>query len=103
MVWWKPWTWSRVVGITVTHEAEFSVTDRALLSAHKQLVADIGPHGIPMSEATDPANQFEFMVPEAPTTDWAAKALLDGQDAYYTKYKTASRHGHIWRVKRRKR
>jgi hypothetical protein len=61
-----------------------------------------GPHGIPMDVATDPANQFRFKPPEAPSIDYAAKALDEGQRAYYAKYdkKDApiSRAGHLWSV-----
>jgi hypothetical protein len=101
VVWWRPWTWHRVVGLTVTRESEYSSTDRALLEAHQALIADLGPHGIPMSEATNTANQFEFEAPESPRIDFAAKVLSDAQDAYYAKYPKAPRQAHIWRVKRR--
>jgi hypothetical protein len=102
VTWWKPWTWFRVDGVEVVREREFSAIDKALLLAQKRNAAEMGPHGVPMSEAVDPKNQFGvFEAPAAPTTDWAAKALGDAQDAYYKKYPDTSRHGHIWRLKNR--
>lgn len=75
----------------------------ALLLAHEDLERDLGPHGIPLSVATDPANEFKFNVPALPTVDHAARALAKRQDAYYAdadaKSKTpVSRAGHLWGV-----
>lgn len=89
-------------GFTVTREPEFSPFDKALLLGHQELVSDMGPHGVPMSEAIDPKNQFAFIPYEAPTVDWAAKALGDKQDAFYAnRPKDEKHHGHIWRLKPR--
>jgi hypothetical protein len=101
VVWWKPWTWNRVTGVAVVREAEFGRWDRALLEAHKIDVADIGPHGVPMSEATDKENQFAYTATSAPLVDWAARAIGTAQDTYYEKNPKVSRHGHIWRLRPR--
>lgn len=100
-MWWKPWTWYRLVGTTVVRESEFGVWDRALLEAHKS--ENIGPHGVPMDEAVDGANANDFIArsPETPLTDWAARALGNAQDRYYERYPKTARHGHIWRLKPR--
>ena len=63
----------------------------------------MGSHGIPMSVATDPANQFQF-VTQLPTTDWAAHTLAADQETYYAKYDTnkerpMNRAGHLWGVR----
>lgn len=89
------------VGVRVTRESEFSAQDVALLMAHMRNEGDRGPHGIPMSEAMDPDNQFAFVAAEAPQIDWAEKALGDAKDRYYEQFKDSKRHGHIWRVRRR--
>jgi hypothetical protein len=91
----------RLVGAVVTRESEWSPDDVALALAHMRNEADRGAHGIPMSEAMDVANQFAFVGPDAPLTDWAEKALSEAKDRYYAAYPNAKRHGHIWRVKRR--
>lgn len=91
----------RLVGSVVTRESEWSPEDVALALAHMRNEADRGPHGIPMSEATDIANEYAFVGPDKPITDWAEKALSQAKDRYYEQWPNASRHGHIWRVKRR--
>lgn len=81
---------------------EFTREGVALMLAQRRLESDIGPHGIPMSEAMDPANQFAFEVPDKPRMDWAEKALAEKQDKYYrARPKDESRAGHKWHVKRR--
>lgn len=86
----------------VVREAEFSDLDVALLHAHILNEREIGPHGIAMSEAMDPKNQFAFIADEAPAVDWAAHALGRAQDRYYEANPTAKRHGHHWTVRRRR-
>jgi hypothetical protein len=94
----------RLVGAIVTREATFRPQDVDMLLAHLENVADKGPHGIPMSEATDPANQFAFEG-QGPFVDYAAKAQKDKQDAYYrehdSKNNPVNRNGHIFTVRRR--
>lgn len=83
-------------------ESEFDDHERALLIASKRRV--VGSHGIPMDEATDPANQFAFEGDEKPTVDYAEKAREDWRDRYYaqrdTKNNPVNRNGHLWGVKR---
>lgn len=85
----------------VTREPEFSRDDVASLLALRRLEQEIGPHGFPMSEATDPANQFAFEGYEKPRTDYVEKARRDAMEAFYKRYPDANRNGHIWGVKRR--
>lgn len=70
--------------------------------AHAALKAEVGPHGIPMSVATDPANAFKFVTEL--TTDFAAKKLKADEDAYYElhdrdKDRPLNRGGHLWAVR----
>ena len=71
----------------------------ALLRAHLRN-RKIPPHGIPMDVATDPANQFGFVV-EGPVVDWAANTLGVRKEAFYKQYPDTNRAGHMWRVKLR--
>ena len=87
----------RSVSIT---ESEWSADDRAFLIASRMAERELGPHGIPMSEATDPANQFAFDAPEKPIVDWAEKTKRDRMDAFYKQHdkkdNPVNRNGHIW-------
>lgn len=91
----------QLVGVRVTREPEFTPTEVELLLAHLEMQADIGWHGIPMSEATDIANQFSYRGPDAPRIDWAAKAIGDASDRYYEANPKASRNGHQWYLRKR--
>lgn len=80
-------------------DPEFTREDVALLLADQLIEADTGPHGIPMSEALDPANQglFEGYL----RTDYAQKAIDDAKDLTYQQYPNGSRNGHRWSARRR--
>lgn len=85
-----------------TREPEFSSGQTTLLLAYKDYVADLGPHGIPMSEAMDPANEHAFVATGngLPTIDFAEKAVQDARDAYDKAWPNASKNGHKWGVVR---
>jgi hypothetical protein len=91
----------QLVGVRVTREPEFTPTEVELLLAHLEVQADIGWHGIPMSEATDLNNQFAYRGNESPRMDWAAKAIGDASDAYYASNPGMSRNGHQWYARKR--
>lgn len=59
-----------------------------------------GSHGVLMSEAMDPDNQFAFEV-DGPVTDWAQAKLDDAQETYKKKYPNANLHALHWTVRRR--
>lgn len=74
--------------------------------ALQAIEADLGPHGIPMSEATDPRNEYEFETNPAPLIDFAARSIGQTSRAYYDKYdankqKPMDRSGHIWRTRKK--
>jgi hypothetical protein len=73
VTWWKPWTWNRVESLETIREPEYSARDRDLALAQGMNDAEMGPHGIPMSEALDKANQFAFVA--EPVVDFAARAI----------------------------
>lgn len=64
-------------------EPEFSADDlAALIVSRRDSLVRRGPHGHPLSEATDPANQFKYYV-EHPIQDWALTAAQRAQDHFY--------------------
>ncbi|MDR6907467.1 hypothetical protein J2X63_003175 [Agromyces sp. 3263] len=84
-------------GVTVvTREPEFTREDVTYLLARRRMALEIGPHGIPMSEAMDAENQFAFKGPDKPRIDWAEKALRDAIDGYYKGRPDINRNGHKW-------
>lgn len=65
-----------------TREPEFNALDvAALIEARRRQRVRKGPHGYPITEATDPLNQFAFKVP-SPRRDWAMHALHKAQKAW---------------------
>jgi len=96
----------RVAG-TVTHrEPEFTDEWRELVLAHLRIEQDRGPHGQPMSEATDAdanpskAGGWHYEANPSPRIDFAAKALTDAQEKFYAAHPKLSRAGHLWHVHR---
>lgn len=90
----------RLVSAVTVREAEFSAWDRAVLVADwKRTNVLRGRHGLPLSEALDPANQFGFEV-LPPLTDWAQKKLNEVQDAFKKKYPEADMDALLWEVKK---
>jgi hypothetical protein len=86
----------RVTRSTVHREPEFSQWDINLMLAYNAIEADKGPHGIPMSRATDP--KARFVAPAEPVHDKAQKALSRAQEKYYKTYPDADRSGDLWAV-----
>lgn len=72
-----------MTGRSVTvRESEYNDRDRALIAAsHAADDAPRGRHGILMSEATDPANQFAFEA-VGPREDFAQSAINKAHDAF---------------------
>lgn len=63
-------------------EAEFTEWDVAVLLADRtEAKKPRGRHGIPLSEALDPGNQFAY-VARGPVTDWAQKKLNEAEERY---------------------
>lgn len=91
----------RLVRTVSVREPEFTAAETAVLLASRRREFEAGPHGVPMQEATDPANQFAFKGKSGPVVDWAEKARLDAQEAWRKANPDANTHGHIWAVERR--
>jgi hypothetical protein len=88
-------------------EPEWDGEQWALMLAYDRYMADIGPHGHPMSEATNPAadpNNYEggyryFVDP--PVIDWVEKSRLDAAEAHRAQLgDNANMHGLIFPVRR---
>lgn len=92
---------------TVTHlEPEFDMEQVALLLAHMRHEKEPrGPHGLLLSEVTDPladpANPdgWDYEV-TGPRTDFAQRKLSAKKKAYYDKYPDAPKDAHLWSVRR---
>lgn len=63
-------------------ESRWPVEEVSLLLASRR--RNVGPHGVPMDQALDPANRGKFIV-EA-TTDFAAEAVATTRKKYETDY-----------------
>lgn len=80
------------MGTVTTREPEFTADDVAVLLAHEAYMADIGPHGQPMSEATSPlANPSDpdhkwFYEGRGPVFDYAEQAIERRREAYKKKH-----------------
>lgn len=97
----------RVLEAVTEREAEFDAAQVALLVAHlRSETQPRGPHGVLLSEATDPALDPAGWKPggprievHGPKTDWVAQRLDREQKAYYEKYPNAPRDEHLWSVR----
>lgn len=77
------WDGDRLVRAVTTREPEFSPDDvAALIASRRAEQVKRGPHGIPLAEAMDPANQFAFEA-VGPAKDWAMDALHRKQELFY--------------------
>lgn len=75
-----------VMSVTVS-SPRFTPAEKAvLLAARRKLREQRGPHGVPMSEATDPANRGKFGVPP-PSVDFAAWEISKARAAAEKTYK----------------
>ena len=84
-------------------EPEWTPDVVALHLASRRLEADMGSHGIPMSEATDPAYAGKWLINDRPRVDLVKLAIGRQQETYYKAYPSAKddRQAHIWYVKGR--
>lgn len=97
----------RLIQTVEYRESEFDDEQVALMLAYARHTADLGPHGHPMSEATDSrANPNEYdggyrYVAENPVTDWAEKTRLDRIDEWKKEAgENANLNGLIFPVKK---
>lgn len=86
-----------VLSVTVSEPRFTRAEKNALLASRRAERAPRGSHGLLLSEATDPGNQFAFKVPP-PITDHAQVALSKAQEAYEKQHPGAV--GKLWRVER---
>ncbi len=95
----------RLTGSVTRREREFSRSDVALLLARLRAKREpVGPHGYPLSEATDPKwnpsvdNGHQVEVP-LPKTDWFEHVKNIHQDRYYEQYPNADRRSQLWSIR----
>lgn len=65
----------RLLRSLTSAEPEWRAEDVDILLASRFDELSRGSHGVPMAEATDPANQFAYVA--SVRTDWAARAQAD--------------------------
>jgi hypothetical protein len=92
--------------LQVEQEPEWDEEQVALLLAAEEQLAEIGPHGVPMSEATsrlaDPNNRFtgwHYEIPP-PRIDHAQRALNLAQDERAKAYPDEDSGSLLWRTVR---
>jgi hypothetical protein len=93
---------------TLTYrESEWDDEQRSLMFAYKRYLADLGPHGYSMAEATDVGgdpNDYESgfgWVADAPIIDWVERTKLDRIDAFRAEAgEKANMNGLIFPVRR---
>jgi len=100
----------RVRGVVTYREPEFDRAQVDLLLAHQRHRNDIGPHGQPMSEATDPqANPaveggWHYEATANGVMDYAELSIAEARDAYFKKYgerlTDAQKSAIQWRARR---
>ncbi len=90
-----------VLSVTV-QEPRFTPEDKALLlAARRKDRAPRGSHGLTIEDAADPKNFGRFKV-DAPTTDFAAKALHEAQESWRKKHgDQAGMEYLLWRVEKK--
>lgn len=74
----------RMVAAVTTREPEFAPDDVAVLLASRQKEREVGPHGIPMAVATDPAMKPKIRVDMR--VDFVAQALAAKRKQYEKDY-----------------
>lgn len=89
-----------MLSVTVS-EPRFKAGEVALLLASRRAEnAPRGSHGVLMSEATDPANQFAIEV-TPPHVDWVQSALNDAGATFEAGREKGDRRAVLFGVKRR--
>lgn len=92
IIWWKPWTWFRLVGSTTVTESPWNIEQVDLLLAIAAFDASLDSNGIPFEDATsDAANPTNYpapgveavrFIPHGPFINWAEKSRLDAEAAH---------------------
>lgn len=87
-----------VLSVAVS-EPRFTVGEKdALLASRRAERAPRGPHGRLLAEATDPAHQYDWVVPK-PTRDFAEAKRRAAIDAYRKKYPDTDHTSLLWSVR----
>ncbi|RFA14555.1 hypothetical protein B7R21_06310 [Subtercola boreus] len=87
-------------------EPEWDTASLNLMLAYQRILADIGTHGQPMSEATDPRSDpnrpggWHYEANKAPKKDFAAQSIDHAREAFHKKYPDADRAGDLWHARR---
>lgn len=106
---WEPREFTRheyadgvLVASVTEREPEWDRSQLDMMLAYERVMADMGPHGHPMSEAThpdaDPAKWggWHYEANKTPKTDYAARAIDLAREKYYAVHKDVDRAGDVW-------
>lgn len=82
----------------VEREPEWTPDEVSLFVAARQVEAERGPYGIPLSRATDPSARF--VASDKPTINRAVQAANKAQERYFKQYPEARELGSalMWSV-----
>lgn len=80
-----------MVAAVTTTDSEFTPEHVALLLASRQKEREAGPHGIPMSVATDPAMKSKIRTHM--TVDFVAQAIANTKKQYEKDYRHQDQSG----------
>ena len=87
----------RLVRTVTVAEPEWTADEVALFLAARRVEADMGPHGVPWSEAMAPG--AKYVADAVPSQNAAVAAVARAKDAYFTQWPKAPREGLVWRVR----
>lgn len=87
----------RLVRTVTTRESEWTRDEVALFVAARRVEADMGPHGVPWSEAMAPG--AKFVADPVPAQNAAVAAVDRAEKAYRKQWKDAPTRGLVWKVR----
>ena len=75
--------------------------DRVMVEVQSVFDRDLGPHGVPMTDAVNPSLKGEWVATSY--FDFVQQAVDDAKADHATKYPADKQHGRVWAVRRARR
>lgn len=93
--------WGGIRSVVTVSEPEFTERDRLMILAQRRDESlPRNAHGILLSEATDPANEFAFEV-VGPTTDFSERLMNKKQKKFRDEFPDDDHDALLWGVRRK--
>ena len=73
--------------------------DRVMVEVQSVFDRDLGPHGIPMTDAVDPDQKNDWSATSY--FDFVQQAVDDAKAAHAAQFPSDKQHGRVWAVRRR--